>query len=189
VDITFSSLLLFLLAPVLALIATAIKLDSPGNVFFRQRRIGRDDRPFEMLKFRSMVADADGQKQTLLHLNEATGLFKIADDPRLTRAGRFLRRSSLDELPQLLNVLRGDMSLVGPRPLIAEEDCRIEGWHRRRLNLTPGMTGHWQILGSARIPLEDMVRIDYLYVTNWSLWLDCKILLRTVPYILTRRGL
>ncbi len=188
-DFLGASLLLVLFAPFAAVIALAIKLDSPGGVFFRQRRVGREGEVFHMLKFRTMFRDAESRKRQFDHLNEATGLFKIADDPRITRVGRFLRRTSLDEVPQLINVLRGEMSLVGPRPLILEEDKQIEGWHRRRLHLTPGMTGHWQILGSARIPLEDMVRIDYLYVTNWSLWLDIKILLRTVPYVLARRGM
>jgi lipopolysaccharide/colanic/teichoic acid biosynthesis glycosyltransferase len=178
-----------LLAPLLAGICLAIKLDSSGPVLFRQRRVGRDGSSFEMLKFRTMVRGADGQKDGLRHLNEAAGVFKIAEDPRMTRVGRLLRRTSLDELPQLANVLRGQMSLVGPRPLIVEEDRLIEGWRRRRLQLTPGMTGHWQVLGSARIPLEEMVRIDYLYVTNWSLWLDVKILLRTIPYVLSGKGL
>ena len=189
VDVVEAGFALLLLGPVLAVIALAVKVDSSGPVFFRQRRIGRDGNAFEMLKFRSMVHGADEQKHELRHLNEADGLFKIPEDPRITRVGRLLRRSSLDELPQLLNVLRGEMSLVGPRPLVADEDRRIEGWHRRRLHLTPGMTGHWQVLGSARIPLDEMVRIDYLYVTNWSLWLDVKILLRTVPYVLTGKGL
>jgi lipopolysaccharide/colanic/teichoic acid biosynthesis glycosyltransferase len=125
----------------------------------------------------------------LVALNEgADGFFKITHDPRTTRLGQLLRQSSLDELPQLVNVLHGQMSLVGPRPLIHEEDQRISGWHRRRLALTPGMTGHWQILGSSRVPLHEMVVIDYLYVTNWSLWNDVKILLRTVPYVLARHS-
>jgi lipopolysaccharide/colanic/teichoic acid biosynthesis glycosyltransferase len=136
-----------------------------------------------------MVTGADALKDELRARNEAGGgLFKIADDPRVTRVGRFLRKTSLDELPQLFNVVRGDMSLVGPRPLILDEDQRIKGWDRRRLSLTPGMTGHWQILGSARVPLHEMVKIDYLYVAGWSLWSDIKILLRTVPYMLARRG-
>ena len=136
-----------------------------------------------------MYDGAEAAKPGLLELNEADGLFKIADDPRVTPVGRVLRRMSLDELPQLVNVLRGEMSLVGPRPLVAEEDSLVQGWLRRRLDVTPGMTGVWQVLGSARIPLHEMVKLDYLYRTNWSLWLDLKILLRTVPYVLARRGL
>ena len=116
-------------------------------------------------------------------------MFKISDDPRITRVGRVLRRTSLDELPQLLNVVTGDMSLVGPRPLIPDEDSLITGWQRRRLSLRPGMTGLWQIFGSSRIPMSEMVKIDYLYGANWSLWLDLRILLRTIPYVLSRRGL
>src|SRR5205807_5239652 len=124
----------------------------------------------------------------LRNLNEASdGLFKIAEDPRITRVGKFLRKTSLDELPQLFNVVLGDMSLVGPRPLVVDEDARIQGMDRRRLHLTPGMTGHWQIAGSARVPLAEMVKIDYVYVAGWSLWEDVKILLRTVPYVLARR--
>jgi exopolysaccharide biosynthesis polyprenyl glycosylphosphotransferase len=188
-DIVGSTTALILLAPLLALISVAVKLDSPGAVLFRQHRIGRDGKPFEMLKFRTMVTGAHERRAELMHLNEAEGLFKIDNDPRITRVGAALRRVSLDELPQLLNVLRGEMSLVGPRPLIAEEDRRIQGWDRRRLQLTPGMTGHWQILGSARIPLDEMVKIDYLYVTNWSLWLDIKILIRTIAYVAGRRGM
>ncbi|MGH3610861.1 MAG: sugar transferase, partial [Pseudonocardiaceae bacterium] len=122
--------------------------------------------------------------------NEAgDGLFKIADDPRVTRVGRLLRRSSLDELPQLINVFRGDMTLVGPRPLVPDEDAQIEGWKRRRLALKPGMTGLWQVFGSSRIPVQEMVKIDYLYGANWSIWLDIKILLRTIPYVLRQRGI
>ncbi len=187
-DLTGATLGLMVCAPVVAVIALATKLDSPGGVFFRQVRIGRDGQEFELLKFRTMVQDAEALKVELTDLNEADGLFKIADDPRVTRVGRFLRRTSLDELPQLLNVLHGEMSLVGPRPLVAEDDQRVEGWHRRRLHLTPGMTGQWQILGSSRLPLREMVKIDYLYVASWSLWSDVKILLRTVPYMLARRG-
>jgi lipopolysaccharide/colanic/teichoic acid biosynthesis glycosyltransferase len=141
-----------------------------------------------MLKFRSMVDGAERIKDALRHRNEADGLFKIADDPRITRVGRLLRRTSLDELPQLFNVLRGEMSLVGPRPLVPDEDQHVRGWHRRRLQLMPGMTGPWQVLGSARIPLREMVTIDYLYVANWTLWGDVKILLRTLGAVVTRRG-
>jgi exopolysaccharide biosynthesis polyprenyl glycosylphosphotransferase len=180
---------LLVLGPLMALVAMLVKLDSEGPVLFRQLRVGRDGRAFEILKFRTMIPDAELRKDELRHLNEASGLFKIADDPRITPIGKLLRRTSLDELPQLWNVVRGDMSLVGPRPLVIDEDCRIAGWQRGRLQLTPGMTGHWQILGSARVPLEEMVKIDYLYVTHWSLWLDVKILLRTVPYVFSRRGM
>jgi exopolysaccharide biosynthesis polyprenyl glycosylphosphotransferase len=188
-DVGGSSLLLLLFSPVFLLCAVAIKLNSRGPVFFRQQRVGRDGRLFEMRKFRTMVVGAEARKAELEAHNEADGLFKIADDPRVTRVGRVLRRTSLDELPQLLNVLRGDMSLVGPRPLVPEDDRRVEGWYRRRLHLTPGMTGRWQVLGSARIPLHEMVKLDYLYVANWSLWGDVKILLRTLPFVLGRRGL
>ena len=164
-----------------------IKRSSPGPVFFRQTRVGRGDTRFRIVKFRTMRSDAEERKVELLDRNETRGLFKIADDPRVTGIGRILRRSSLDELPQLFNVLRGEMSLVGPRPLVVDEDEQVAGWHRRRLDLTPGMTGAWQILGN-RVPLEDMVSLDYLYIVNWSLWSDIEILLRTVPHVLGRRN-
>jgi exopolysaccharide biosynthesis polyprenyl glycosylphosphotransferase len=189
-DLLGASLGLLVVSPLLAAIAVAIKLDSHGPVFFRQLRVGQHGERFYMLKFRTMVPDAEAMKDSLRHRNEAKdGLFKIADDPRVTRVGGFLRKSALDELPQLINILKGEMSLVGPRPLVIEEDQRVEGWHRRRLELTPGMTGHWQILGPSRVPLREMVAIDYLYVANWSLWKDVKVLLRTVPHVLGRRGL
>jgi exopolysaccharide biosynthesis polyprenyl glycosylphosphotransferase len=189
-DLIGASLGLLAVSPLLAVIAVAIKLDSRGPVFFRQLRVGQHGERFYMLKFRTMVPDAEALKDALRDRNEAQeGLFKIADDPRVTRVGRFLRKSALDELPQLFNILKGEMSLVGPRPLVIEEDQRVEGWHRRRLELMPGMTGHWQILGPARVPLAEMVAIDYLYVANWSLWKDVKILLRTVPHVLGRHGL
>jgi exopolysaccharide biosynthesis polyprenyl glycosylphosphotransferase len=189
-DLTGAVVGLLLLSPLLTMLGLAVKLDSRGPLFFRQRRIGRHGEDFEMLKFRSMVPDADAIKYRLRDRNEVQGgLFKIADDPRITRVGRFLRRTSLDELPQLFNVLAGDMSLVGPRPLVEDEDALIEGWQRRRLAVKPGMTGMWQIFGSSRIPMEEMVKIDYLYGANWSIWLDLKILLRTVPYVLGRKGM
>jgi exopolysaccharide biosynthesis polyprenyl glycosylphosphotransferase len=188
-DLVGSLAALVMLAPLLSVIALAIKLDSRGPVFFRQQRVGRDGCVFEMLKFRTMVNGAERRRAELEARNEADGLFKIADDPRVTRVGRRLRRSSLDELPQLINVFRGEMSLVGPRPLVLEDDQRVQGWYRRRLQLTPGMTGRWQVLGSARIPLHEMVKLDYLYVANWSLWSDVKILLRTLEFMLRRRGL
>jgi exopolysaccharide biosynthesis polyprenyl glycosylphosphotransferase len=187
-DVVGSVILLVLFAPLLATAALAVRMGSSGPILFRQTRVGREGRRFQMLKFRSMVADADERKADLRGRNEADGLFKIEDDPRVTPVGRFLRRTSLDELPQLFNVLRGEMSLVGPRPLVVDEDSRIEGFYRRRLHLTPGMTGPWQVAGSARIPLHDMKSIDYLYVANWSLWLDVKILLRTIPHVLMQRG-
>jgi exopolysaccharide biosynthesis polyprenyl glycosylphosphotransferase len=180
---------LILLAPLLLAIALAVKLTSRGPVLFRQARVGKGGRTFDLLKFRTMYEGSDERKRELLELNEADGLFKIADDPRVTPVGRLLRRCSLDEAPQLINVLRGEMSLVGPRPLVVEEDSRIQGWLRRRLDVTPGMTGIWQVLGSARVPLHEMVKLDYLYRANWSLWLDIKILLRTVPFVFARRGL
>jgi exopolysaccharide biosynthesis polyprenyl glycosylphosphotransferase len=188
-DVVVSVLGLIFFSPLIAGIAAMIRLDSPGPAFFTQPRIGRGGKEFRVIKFRTMVDGADGLKAELSALNEADGLFKIADDPRITKMGRWLRRTSLDELPQLVNVLRGEMSLVGPRPLVADEDRRIEGWERNRLLFKPGMTGHWQIFGSARIPLREMVKIDYLYGANWSPWLDTKILIRTVPHVFRRSGL
>jgi exopolysaccharide biosynthesis polyprenyl glycosylphosphotransferase len=187
-DVAGSGAALVVLSPAFLTIAVAVRLSSPGPIFFHQIRVGRDGHRFQMFKFRSMVVDAEERKQSLCELNEADGLFKIDNDPRATYVGRLLRRTWLDELPQLLNVLRGEMSLVGPRPLVPDEDQLIRGWHRKRLDLTPGMTGPWQILGAARVPLREMVAIDYLYVTNWSLWGDVKLLLRTVPCMIARRG-
>jgi exopolysaccharide biosynthesis polyprenyl glycosylphosphotransferase len=185
-DVVLGSLILVLISPVLALIALAIQLDSRGPVFFRQVRVGRDGEHFDIVKFRSMVAGADARRDELRSRNEAgQGLFKIAEDPRVTRVGRLLRRASLDELPQLLNVVRGEMSLVGPRPLVIDEDILVRGLDRSRLYLTPGMTGPWQILGY-RVPMQEMVGIDYLYVANWTLWLDLKVLLRTVRHVACR---
>jgi lipopolysaccharide/colanic/teichoic acid biosynthesis glycosyltransferase len=180
---------LALLGPLMVLMTLAIKLDSGGRAFFRQTRIGRDGVPFTMWKFRTMVDGADELKPSLLALNEADGLFKIAHDPRVTPVGRWLRATSLDELPQLFNVIRGDMSLVGPRPLVPEDDVLVTGAARRRLKLTPGMTGTWQIVGSALAPLSEMTALDCSYVDGWSLWMDLKILLRTVPYVVGRRGM
>jgi exopolysaccharide biosynthesis polyprenyl glycosylphosphotransferase len=189
-DIIGASIGLLAVAPLFAMIAVAIKLDSRGPVFFRQLRVGRHGQYFGLLKFRTMVPEAEAMKDSLRDRNEAqAGLFKIADDPRVTRVGKLLRKSALDELPQLLNIIKGEMSLVGPRPLVLDEDRRVEGWYRRRLELMPGMTGPWQILGPSRVPLNEMGAMDYLYVANWSLWGDVKILLRTVPHVLARRGL
>jgi exopolysaccharide biosynthesis polyprenyl glycosylphosphotransferase len=187
-DVTVAAAGLLAFAPVMAAVAVLVYLDAPGPVFFRQVRVGRQGRRFEMLKFRSMVVDAEQRKAALAGRNETEGFFKITDDPRITRVGRVLRKTSLDELPQFFNVLAGHMSIVGPRPLVVDEDERIVGLDRSRLHLTPGMTGPWQVLGSSRIPITEMVSLDYVYVTNWSLWLDIKLLLRTFSHVLGRRG-
>ena len=187
-DVVGAAILLVATSPLLCVSMLSIVRGSPGGAFFRQMRIGRDGEPFMMIKLRTMVANADAMKTDLAELNEADGLFKITDDPRITRAGRLLRRTHLDELPQLINVLRGEMSLVGPRPLVLDDDERVTGSDRRRLHLTPGMTGQWQILGAARVPLSEMVKLDYLYIANWSLWGDIKIIVRTIPVMVGRRG-
>jgi lipopolysaccharide/colanic/teichoic acid biosynthesis glycosyltransferase len=185
---------LVLLAPVLSAIAALIKLDSSGPVFFRQVRMGSGGKQFRILKFRTMVVDAETRKAEVRHLNKHAQpgsdgrMFKIPGDPRITRLGRFLRRYSLDELPQLVNVLKGEMSLVGPRPLIVDEDRHVSEWARKRLDLRPGMTGLWQVLGRSDIPFDEMVKLDYLYVTTWSLWHDFRLLFRTVPLVLQARG-
>jgi exopolysaccharide biosynthesis polyprenyl glycosylphosphotransferase len=185
-DLVATGIGMLAVAPIMAVIAVAIRLDTNGSVFYRQVRVGRDGRHFSILKFRSMVENAHAQRETLRSLNVAgEGLFKIVDDPRVTRVGALLRRTSLDELPQLLNVLRGEMSLVGPRPLVLDEDAQVVGLDRQRLHLTPGMTGPWQVLGM-RVPMAEMVNIDYLYVANWTLWLDLKVLCRTVRHVLKR---
>jgi exopolysaccharide biosynthesis polyprenyl glycosylphosphotransferase len=180
-----------LLAPVFAAAALAIKLTSPGPVFFRQTRMGRGHRPFRIYKFRTMIADAEQRKADIMHLNghHALGdarMFKIADDPRITPIGKLLRRTSIDELPQLINVLKGEMSLVGPRPLILDEHQYVNSWGLKRLDLTPGLTGLWQVSGRSEIPFSQMLVLDYLYVTNWSLWGDIKLVIRTVPALLGR---
>jgi exopolysaccharide biosynthesis polyprenyl glycosylphosphotransferase len=187
-DLLVSGGALFVLGPLMLLVAAAVKLDTRGPVLFRQVRVGRGGQHFEMLKFRSMVDGADALKAGMQAENESSGLFKIAGDPRITRVGRLLRATSLDELPQLLNVVRGHMSLVGPRPLVVDEDRLVLGWDRRRLHLTPGMTGPWQLLGSRRVPLDEMVKIDYLYIANWSFWTDVKLLIRTVVHVIEARG-
>jgi exopolysaccharide biosynthesis polyprenyl glycosylphosphotransferase len=188
-DLIMGSFILLALAPLLAAIAVAIRLESPGPIFYRQRRVGKDGRHFWMFKFRSMHRDADRIRDLLLQENEATGpLFKIRRDPRVTRVGRVLRRLSLDELPQLFNVIRGEMSLVGPRPPIPSEVEQYEDWQVGRLRAVPGMTGLWQVSGRSEVPFQDMVRLDLHYIRNWSLWLDLEILARTVPAVLTNRG-
>jgi exopolysaccharide biosynthesis polyprenyl glycosylphosphotransferase len=188
-DVLGAGLGLLAMAPIGVITGLLIRLDTPGPVFFRQLRVGRDGKPFEMIKFRSMIDGADAQRAALQALNETDGVFKLTEDPRVTRVGGFLRRTSFDELPQLLNVLRGDMSLVGPRPLVLDEDRLVEGRHRERLQFAPGMTGPWQVLGPRRPPLSEMVKTDYLYAANWSLWTDVKILLRTLSHVTAQRGL
>lgn len=189
-DLLGATLALLVLGGPMLILAALIKLDSPGPVLFRQVRVGRDGRCFRMLKLRSMVDGADAMKQELLDRNEAGhGLFKITDDPRITRVGRWLRRTRVDELPQLLNVLGGEMSLVGPRPLIVEEDERVTGLDRHRLRLTPGVTGPWQVMGPMRVPLGEMAKLDYLYIANWNLWTDIKILLQTALVVGSRTGI
>lgn len=190
VDLAASGFLLLLLSPLLIAVAIGIRLDSPGPVLFRQPRRGRDGSTFSIVKFRTMCVDAEKRRAEVLHLNEVDGpLFKAkAGDPRVTRIGRFLRRTSLDELPQLWNVVRGEMSLVGPRPFVVYEADQITGWGRRRLEMTPGVTGLWQVLGRNDIPFDEMLKLDYLYVTNWSLWWDLKILFQTIPVVVGRRG-
>jgi exopolysaccharide biosynthesis polyprenyl glycosylphosphotransferase len=188
-DLMGAVVILLAVAPMMAAIALAIRIDSRGPVFFRQTRVGRDGNHFGIIKFRSMVPDAEERKTKLRERNEAAGgLFKIVDDPRITRVGQFLRRTSLDELPQLLNVVKGEMSLVGPRPLVVDEDALVHGLDRSRLHLTPGMTGPWQVLGATRVPMNEMVAIDYLYVASWTLWTDVKILIRTVGHVFGRSG-
>jgi exopolysaccharide biosynthesis polyprenyl glycosylphosphotransferase len=180
---------LLAISPILFAIALAIKIDSRGSVFFRQTRVGKNGRHFSMLKFRSMCVGADKKLAELRDQNEASGpLFKIKADPRITRVGRVLRRYSLDELPQLFNVLRGDMSLVGPRPPLPAEVAEYEDWQLGRLRAVPGLTGLWQVSGRSEVPFHDMVRLDLHYIRNWSLALDVEILMRTVPAVLSSRG-
>ena len=193
-DLVVSLTALVLLAPLFAVVAILIKLDSRGPVFFKQTRMGANDRTFAMLKFRTMVADADSRKHEVAHLNKHlrpggdSRMFKVPDDPRVTRVGRVLRRYAIDELPQLINVLKGEMSLVGPRPLILDEDQHVHDWARSRLRLQPGMTGPWQVLGRANIPFQEMVTLDYFYVTSWSMLNDLRLLLQTVPAVARSRA-
>jgi exopolysaccharide biosynthesis polyprenyl glycosylphosphotransferase len=189
VDLALAISTIVVASPILAGIALAVKIDSSGPVFYRQRRLGKDSVPFEMLKFRSMCQDAEHMLTVLRDRNEATGpLFKIRQDPRITRVGRFLRRFSLDELPQLFNVLRGEMSLVGPRPPLPDEVSKYEEWQLARLQALPGMTGLWQVSGRSEVPFNDMVRLDLHYVRNWSFGLDLEIMLRTIPAVLANHG-
>ena len=187
-DVVIAALALVALAPVLALIAVAIKLEDGGPVFFRQTRSGLHGRPFRIVKFRTMVPDAEARLFDLADLNEISGhAFKVADDPRITRVGRVLRRTSLDELPQFWNALRGEMSIVGPRPPLPSEVADYDLWHRRRLSMKPGITGLWQVSARLEAEFDRWVELDLNYIDRWSLWLDLKIMVRTVPAMLSGR--
>jgi exopolysaccharide biosynthesis polyprenyl glycosylphosphotransferase len=187
-DLVTASILLVISAPVLLATAFAVKLDSEGPALFRQKRVGRHGETFTMYKFRSMVVDAERLKSKLQSQNETNGLFKLADDPRVTRVGKLLRRTYLDELPQLINVIRGEMSLVGPRPLIRSEDILLQGYDRHRSKLSPGMTGPWQLRGPIDAPLTELAKLDYMYASNWSIWADIDILLGTAGRVFNRGG-
>ncbi len=189
IDVIFSAVALVLAAPLMGLIALMIKMESPGPVLFRQERVGKDGRRFIFYKFRSMVEDAERQQAALMDLNEADGpLFKIKDDPRTTRLGKWLRRLSLDELPQFYNVLRGEMSLIGPRPPLPAEVEQYQEWHKRRLEISPGITGLWQVSGRSELTFDEMALLDIYYIENWSLGLDTKILWQTIPKVLFGSG-
>lgn len=188
-DVAAGLLGLLVLSPFFLVIAILIKLDSRGPVFFRQVRAGKDGREFMFYKFRSMIEDAEDLKESLMHLNELDGpVFKISEDPRITATGRFLRRTSLDELPQLINVLRGEMSLVGPRPPLPCEVENYEGWQREKLAVVPGITCLWQISGRNHVGFTEWMRLDIEYIRRQSFGLDFRILARTVPAVLSRKG-
>jgi len=189
-DIVFSSAVLIIISPLLLAIAIAVKLDSPGPVFYSSARIGKKGRAFRCIKFRTMVRDAEIRRAEVMHLNERDGvLFKITNDPRITRLGRFLRKYSLDELPQFFNVLRSEMSVVGPRPPLADEVKKYELGHLRRLDVTPGVTGLWQVQARQDPSFDSYVSLDMMYIENWSLWLDFKIVLRTIGVVFAGTGL
>lgn len=188
-DVVVSVLALALAWPLMLLIALIIRLDSPGPILFRQERIGKGGKPFTMHKFRSMVEGAEAEQEMLIQTVHVDGRrFKLKDDPRVTRVGRFLRRTSLDELPQFFNVLRGEMSLVGPRPALPAEVSQYQEWHKRRLEIVPGLTGLWQVSGRSEIPFDEMVLLDIYYIENWSLGLDLRILLQTIPRVIFGEG-
>jgi exopolysaccharide biosynthesis polyprenyl glycosylphosphotransferase len=189
IDLALILLVAPVVIPLAGLIALAIKLDSPGPAIFKQRRIGKNGREFTAYKFRTMIADAEQRKAELAPLNESDGpIFKIRDDPRITRLGRLLRRSSLDEIPQFWNVLKGEMSLVGPRPPTPDEVAQYEEWHERRLEVNPGLTGLWQVLGRSDTSFDEMVRLDIYYAENWSPGMDIRIMLETIPAVLSGKG-
>ena len=200
-DLLAAGLLIPLLSPVMAVLAALVKLSSPGSVLYVQERLGRNGRPFEFLKFRSMRFDSDdeihrqfaamfinGDDAGVRATNGGKDVFKMEADPRITPIGRWLRRTSLDELPQLFNILQGHMSLVGPRPPIAYEIENYQPWHLERMKVTPGLTGLWQVMGRSKVNFDEMVHLDLHYINHWSLWLDIEILLRTVPVVLRGTG-
>jgi exopolysaccharide biosynthesis polyprenyl glycosylphosphotransferase len=188
-DIVSSAVAILLFSPILIATAIAIRVESPGPIFFRQRRVGRNGRPFTMLKFRSMHANAEARLEALRVLNEAKGpVFKMRNDPRITAVGRFIRRTSIDELPQFLNVLSGEMSIVGPRPPIPAEVRQYKRWQRRRLSVKPGITCTWQISGRSNIDFDQWMELDLAYIDQWSLWKDIQICLKTIPAVFTARG-
>jgi len=200
-DFTLALLMLIVTAPLFLVLAVLIKRSSPGPVFFVQERLGKDGRPFSFYKFRTMGHNSDdvihrqfaamfinGDNKGCHANNGNQRIYKLKEDPRVTRIGNWLRRTSLDELPQIFNILRGDMSLVGPRPPIAYEIEHYQPWHMERLKVTPGLTGLWQVSGRSRVPFEEMVRLDVHYINNWSLWLDLSILMRTLPVVLQGTG-
>jgi len=188
-DIAISGMTLLLLSPILLFIAVAIKLDSRGPVFYESERIGKKGRVFRCLKFRTMVQDAENRRASMMHMNERDGvLFKIANDPRITRVGRMLRKYSLDELPQFINVLRGDMSVVGPRPPLASEVKEYKMSHLRRLSVMPGITGLWQVQGRQDPSFDSYVSLDLAYIENWNVWLDIKIIVRTIGVVVSGTG-
>jgi exopolysaccharide biosynthesis polyprenyl glycosylphosphotransferase len=188
IDVVLALAALLLLSPVFLAVAILIKLTSPGPVIFRQLRCGLNGRPFTFYKFRSMVQDAEDRLHEVIHLNEKEIAMKIKNDPRLTTVGKWLRKSSIDELPQLVNVLKGDMSLVGPRPAIPTEVAQYQNWQRRRLRMRPGLTCLWAVRGRDRIDFESWMRLDLQYIDNWSLGLDAKIILLTIPQVVSGRG-
>ncbi len=188
-DLFVVSIGLIILSPFFLFLAIIIKIISPGPVFFKQTRVGKGGRLFQLYKFRSMCIDADAQLEKLRKFSEVNGpIFKMAQDPRITRVGRWLRRGSLDEFPQFINVLKGEMSVVGPRPPIPDEVTKYEEWQKRRLDINQGITGLWQISGRSKLSFEEMVLLDIIYMENWSLWWDMAIILKTIPTVLKAEG-
>jgi exopolysaccharide biosynthesis polyprenyl glycosylphosphotransferase len=189
IDILASATALLLLSPLMIVVALIVKFTSRGPILFKQLRVGRNARPFNMLKFRSMIANAEELKAKLMQQNEQSGpVFKMSRDPRITPIGRFIRKYSIDELPQLINVLRGEMSLVGPRPPVPSEVAKYEAWQRRRLSVRPGLTCVWQVSGRNQISFEEWMYLDMQYIDHWSLAQDVQLILKTVPVVLTGRG-